>query len=314
MQHPHKSNALIEPRHILTFIAIALFYFFETAQMSYFNVLAPVYLHLGIYQHNQIASLSAAYYYGDVLGLLPVGIALDHLPLRKTMLWAIVGSIIGAFLLFVSHHFVMQWAARFICGFFGGTFSFVGGIRILANVFEKRFSLFMSLFLSAGMLGALVCQYPLFIAVKHLGIDGPMKIVFLFGILVGIFNIIFLHPIRQHTSSSHAPAYPGSTSQLWIEIISNIRNWADCIMVMLLDTPVSIIGALWGIVLLMNVYHFSGSVSAWIVTILFAGLMLGLPLCGALADRYHHSAWIVGVGAVVKKPYAIIHTIISLFF
>src|SRR3990167_5698574 len=67
------------PRHdLLTFFAITLFYFFEAGQMSYFNVLAPTFLSLGIYHPAQIASLSAAYYYGDVVGLLPVGFMLDR--------------------------------------------------------------------------------------------------------------------------------------------------------------------------------------------------------------------------------------------
>ena len=157
----------ITSRALFTFIAIALFYLFKTAQMSYFNVLAPTYLHLGIYQHGKIASLSASYYYGDMLELLPVGIALDRLPLRKNLLWAIVGSVLNAFILLLSRDFYLQWGARFFCGFFGGTFSFIGGIRILTLLFKKRFTLFMGIFIASGMLGALLCQYPLLIAVEH---------------------------------------------------------------------------------------------------------------------------------------------------
>jgi MFS family permease len=171
-------------KDLFTFFAITIFYFFEVAQMSYFNVLAPGFLSHGIYQHDQIASLSAAYYYGDMVGLLPVGLALDRYPLRKILLWAIIGSVVSAFLLLLSQNFHIQYLARFFCGFFGGTFSFVGGIRVLAAIFPKRFTFFMGLFLSAGMFGALVCQYPLLVVVDHYGEKAAMAIVAIFGLLV----------------------------------------------------------------------------------------------------------------------------------
>lgn len=275
---------------LLTFLAITLFYFFESAQMSYFNVLAP------FANHQQIASLSAAYYYGDMVGLLPVGFALDRFPLRKILLWAIAGSIASAFLLITSSNFYVEWIARFLCGFFGGTFSFLGGIRIIANSFSNRFTFYMGLFLSAGMLGGLVCQYPLLLTVQHFGPWNAMMIMAMFGLLVGLINFIYLHPA---TPAHHAEQkkYPGTVWKMCKEIISNRRNWFDCLMIVLLDTPVSIVGTLWGIVLLVGFYHFSAAASAWIVMSLFIGLMIGLPMWGATADRYQHPAWIIILGA-----------------
>ncbi|MDO8954154.1 MAG: MFS transporter [Gammaproteobacteria bacterium] len=143
MSNSSHTSATINTTALLTFIAITLFYFFEAAQMSYFNVLAPHFLSQGIYHHNQIAGLSAAYYYGNVIGLLPVGFALDRFPLRNILLWAILGSVISAIVLASTQNFYIEWIARFFCGFFGGTFSFVGGIRIIINIFPHRFSLFM---------------------------------------------------------------------------------------------------------------------------------------------------------------------------
>jgi MFS family permease len=272
--------------------------------MSYFNVLAPSYLSLGIYHNDQIASLSAAYYYGDMIGLLPVGFALDRFPLRKILLWAITGSVISAFLLLASHNFYLEWTARFFCGFFGGTFSFVGGIRVLANLFPNRFSLFMGLFLSAGMFGGLICQYPLLMAANHFGIDGAMAIMASFGVIMVIINLIFLHPVTHH--HAHNNQYPGTVWQMCAEIVKNLRNWADCLMIVCLDTPVSVIGTLWGIVLLMNFYHFSDGISAWLVMSLFAGLMIGLPIWGALADKYKHPAWIIILGTGMSLLMAVL--------
>ncbi len=286
----------INIKYLLTFSAITLFYFFESAQMSYFNVLAPGFLSHGGYQHDQVASLSAAYYYGCMIGLLPVGFMLDYFSLRKILIWAIVGSVIGALLL-TSQNFYMQWFARFICGFFGGTFSFMGGIKVLANLFPNRFTLFMGLFLSAGMFGGLICQYPLLVAVNHIGIQGAIAIMALFGFVVIAFNLLYLHPLPQEKQAEKEDLPTKKNWQSYLLILKNYRNWLDCFMVVLLDTPVSIIGTLWGIVILMNAYHLSDTTSAWIVMSLFTGLIIGLPMWGALADRYHYPAWIIIIGA-----------------
>ena len=181
----------------LTFFAITVFYFFEFSQMSYFNVLAPYFLMHHIYSHAQIGSLSASYYYGDVAGLLPVGWMLDRFSLRRCLLWAITGSILAAFLLYCASDFYLQWIARFFCGFFGGTFSFVGGIRIISALFSRRFTLFIGLFLSAGMLGGLLCQYPLLITANRFGTSDAMLSVATFGLFVMVINFLFLRPIEH---------------------------------------------------------------------------------------------------------------------
>ena len=295
-----KNNINNSKSYLLAFMAITIFYFFESAQMSYFNILAPYYLDNHIYSPEQIADLSAAYYYGNVFGLIPVGLILDKLPLRKALLWAIFGSIIGAFLLIVSPDVQLQWIARFICGFFGGAFSFVGGIKVIACICNNRFSLFMGLFIAAGMFGGLICQYPLLIVVAKIGPDGAMAIVASFGVIVGILNLLFLHLPKNHLDTNRSNIYQGTFMQMCSEIVKNVRNWLDCLMIVLLDTPVSIIGTLWGIVLFSGFYHFSSEASSWVVMSLFMGLIIGSPLWGIIADKYTNSKWLVISGASVS--------------
>ncbi len=280
---------------ILTFTAISLFYFFEAIQFGYFNVLAPTFLKSGVYDHQQIAALSSAYMYGIIFGLIPVGL-IDRFSMRKILLWSILGSVIGAFLLFVCEQYYLRWIARFICGFFGGAFSFVGGIRIVALLFPNRFTYYLGLFLSAGTLGGLVCLYPLLVAIQYFGISSAMAIVAAFGLFVMVFNLLYLHPKEDHAEKK---ASTGSLKN-WLVIVKNTRNWLDCIMVILLDTPVSIIGTLWGIVILMSIFHLSDVISTWIMMVFFLGMMVGYPACGMLADRCNDSKWIIFIGSFIS--------------
>lgn len=285
-------------KNILTFSAITFFYFFEFAQMTYFNVLAPIFLNEGALTHHQIGALSAAYFYGNMVGLLPLGFLLDKLPLRKILLLAIVGSVLSASLLASVHHFSLQWTARFLCGFFGGTACFLGAIRIIASLFSHRFTFFMGIFLSVGMLGGLVSQYPLLIIANHLGTHGVMYIMVIFSTVVLIYNLFYLQPHTAENSASATPKYSGTLWQMCLTIVKNARNWGDCLLIIFLNLPISLVGSLWGIVLLTNFYYFSASTSAWIVMSLFAGTIIGPPLCGAIADRYQHPAWLVILGAI----------------
>lgn len=264
--------------------------------MGYYNVLAPAFLHHGTMLDGKIAAISAAYYYGDMIGLFPVGYALDMFPLRSTLIWALIGSIFGALLLVISDNFYLQWIARFICGFSGGAFSFLGGIRIIALVEAKRFTYFMGLFLAAGMFGGLVCQYPLLLVVQNFGPEAAMITMFFLGLIAVLFNWKYLRP-SENKSDISGNSYNGSLVQMCKEIGFNLRNWCDVLMVVMLDTPVSIIGTLWGIVFLMGFFNFDAKTSSIIVMALFSGLMLGLPVWGRLADKFNYSARIIIIGA-----------------
>lgn len=289
-------------KQLLTFIAITLFYFFESAQIAYFNVLAPQFLHAHVYTHHQISMLSAMYYYGNVIGLIPIGFMLDHFQLRKTLLWAILGSVIAAFFLFASNHFLLECIARFFCGFFGGAFSFVGGIRIIFLLFPRRFTTYMGLFLAAGMLGGLICQYPLLIVSKHFGTNYAMLCMALFGLIVMGFNLVYLSPIDAPTNHKRGSlgSYLINTFKSFYGITHNIKNWLNCFAVIFLDTPVSILGTLWGVVIISTVYHLPNTTSALVITMLFVGLIFGSPFWGLVSDRYNHARWIVQIGSATS--------------
>lgn len=280
---------------LLTFIAITLFYFFETTQMTYFNVLAPFFMGHHIYNAHQVAALAAAYYYGDMAGLIPIGFALDRFQLRHILPWVVLGTVCGAFTLAFSHTYSMQWLARFACGFFGGTFGFVGGIRILLHLFPRRFTFFMGIFLSAGMLAGLICQYPLLLVVHASGAFGAMLLMAILSLFIGLFNLLYLHP-EQQAIEKGADNKPSLLKNFYT-ILKNPGNTFDCLLVVFLDTPVSLVGSLWGIVLITGYYHFSAGISAWIVMALFLGLMIGMPIWGAISDRFNYPTWVVASGA-----------------
>lgn len=68
-------------------------------------------------------------------------------------------------------------------------------------------------------------------------------------------------------------------------------------MIVLLETPTTILGTLWGVVLMMRFFHFTAEISSWVVTIMLLGSLIGLPLIGRVADRYGSKPWMIALGA-----------------
>jgi MFS family permease len=268
--------------------------------MAYYNVLAPAYLSSGLYQQGDIAAISAAYFYGTMAGLFPIGYLLDHFPLRRVILTGILGSVSGIILLLMGSHFSTQWSARFICGFFGGTTCFIGGIRLIAQVYPKRFSYFMGIFLSAGMFGGMICQYPLLSIVKYFGLDGALRTVLGVSLVVLAFNFLFLRPSKEIDCKKENDDNKLPFFETLKIIVLNRRNWCDVFMVSLIDTPVSIIGTLWGIVFFTGFFGFSETESSFIVMALFLGLIVGLPVIGHLADKRNNHPSIIFLGSLMS--------------
>ena len=229
-----------------------------------------------------------------MLGLLPIGYLLDKFPLRKVLFLSLLGTMLGGFLLFMSYDLYLQWVARFMCGFFGGTFAFLGGIRIIAHIYPKRFTYFMSIFISFGMVGSMLSQYPLLICVHHFGIIGTMQAMFGCGLIVMIVNVFFFHP---PSIPARQVVHRESCIKMSKDIVFNLRNLCDVLLIGFLNMPDSVIGTLWGLVLLMNLFHFTQVTSSLIVTSMYVGLVIGLPLWGSISDKRNSPTWIVLLGA-----------------
>lgn len=265
------------------FAGVALFYCFEFSQMSYLTALAPHFLANKIYTHPEIASLSAAYYYGNVAGLLPAGYLLDHKSLRPVLLFAMLCSTLGAFVFAHTDHYAFAWLARFCCGFFGGAFSFIAAIRIISSLLAKRFVLFMGIFLTAGMIGGVIGQYPLLWLSNVFGTQATTETVFFASLFVLLINILIQRPQLQKATTPLASKL--SQWQILKLIFKNTRNWIDCSLIVFIDSPFTIFGTLWGIVTLTSLYHFSNGASAMVMTLMFFGSIIGSLLYGYWAHR-----------------------------
>ena len=114
-----------------------------------------------------LGSLSAMYFYAYVVLQIPVGILMDRFGPRKLMSAALVLCAIASICMASSNSLLMASASRLVIG--GSVaFAFVGTLTILTCWFAPaRFAMLAGLLQSSGMVGAMLGQAPLRIAVEH---------------------------------------------------------------------------------------------------------------------------------------------------
>ena len=81
--------------------------------------------------------------------------------------------------------------------------------------------------------------------------------------------------------------------------VSSITNWISGLFTSLLNLPVTLIGAIWGQSYLQVVKGFSAKQSSIIITFIFIGLILGLPVIGYISDKTQSRMKYMFCGAVM---------------
>jgi len=152
-----------------------------------------------------LGSLSAMYFYAYVVLQIPVGLLMDRYGPRKLMTAALLLCAIASVSMAIS---TTIWAASVSRLIIGGSvaFAFVGTLTILTRwLVPRRFALFAALLQSSGMLGAMLGQAPLRVAVEHYQWRSTLLGLGIAGLVLAI-AAIFTIPKRSKTLSASTPA------------------------------------------------------------------------------------------------------------
>jgi predicted MFS family arabinose efflux permease len=261
----------------------ALFFFYAFFQV---NLMAPLGGHILSdlrISSSQLGFLSACYFYGNVLFLLPAGLLLDRFSTRNLMLinmgLAIAGTLIFAF----ASSLLFAAVGRFLCGVMM-SFGLIICLK-LASLFlpPQKMGTASSLIVMIGMLGGIASQMPLSLMILSLGWRGALLGVIFLGLLITLilFGVVPFSPVGKPQSAKGSL----SVSQSLKRVFSIPQNWYGGFFISLLNLPVAILGALFGISFLTKSYGLSELTAASIVSMLFLGMIAGSPFFGWLSDR-----------------------------
>lgn len=283
-------------------LSAALFFFYEFIQMHMFNAINDE-LRLAFHVNaTQLGVLSSTYLIGDVAFLLPAGMLLDRFSTRGILLSSLAVSIIGTLGFSQTHSFA---AAAFFHGISGcgNAFCFLACIMLVSRWFPtNRQAFVVGIVVTMAFLGGVIAQTPLAWMANVVGwrvslvYDAILGGIFFLVILINVkdFPDDYIHPIKHGTGVSFMTGLKAA--------ILNVQNSLAGTYTCLLNLPIMVLDAVWGVTYLKVVHGLNNIQASNVAAMIFFGSMIACPLAGFISDR-------IGLR---KKP-MIIGAILSLF-
>ncbi len=285
-------------------LVTSLFFFYEFGLNNIFDVLeqpiANAY-HLGATEMGFLASL---YLYANLLFLIPAGALLDRFSPRWLITSAMAVCSTGVLLVPVAHQLYVLALARFLMGI-GGGFCFVGCMRIAVNWFElKHLAAASGFIVTMGMLGGFLVQSPFAWLIGQVGWKMGLFVVALVGYAIMLLIALWVRDCPQ----DELVAFQAQRSQLRHHSLiaslrstfSKVQNWACAIYGGCMNIPLAILGAVWGVPYLTNVYGIKPLEAALITGMLFIGTLIGSPIVGLISDALGRRKIVMQTGCVVS--------------
>lgn len=231
-----------------------------------------------------VGSLSAWYFYAYASIQLPVGMLTDRFGPRRLMSAAMALCALASIAFAMSDSLATASIGRALVGASVG-FGFVGTLAIASDWFApSRFAMLAGIIQTAGMLGAMVGQAPLRLAVDHMGWRGTMFS--LAAVAVVLSLLLFITIPRRPASKVKARAeQANSPSRGGVgQVFRNPQSWCCAAIGFGLSSIMLGFVGLWGVPWLNTVRGFGPAESAAMASILFLGWAVGAPIWGWLSD------------------------------
>jgi MFS family permease len=290
-------------RSWLVCLTAALFFFFIFLQINAFNAINPYLLTAFQVNAAQLSRLSAYYFLGNVLFLFPAGMFLDRFSVHKLILFTFMLSILATFIFAQTNQFWVAAMCRLIIGL-NGAFVLLSCIKLASRWFSpERLALITGLIVTMGMLGGMVAQTPLTLITDYYGWRHALVISAGLGLICWVLILIIVrdYPPGKEELISKQKQQLGAMG-FWLSLgkaLLNPQNWYGGLYTSLINLPVFLLGALWGVPYLVQVHHLTRVNASFATSMLFIGMIIGSPILGWISDRITRRRRPMIIGAIV---------------
>ncbi|MCF6777717.1 MFS transporter [Thiotrichales bacterium 19X7-9] len=278
----------------ITALIPGLFFFYTIYQLTSFNTLLPtISLSLSI-TDQKYSYIITSYLIGNAIMLIPGGVLLDRISIRKTFLFFIFTASSASLLLTLVNDYSIIVLSRF----FAGTASAMSLLIVLKSsqkLYQEKSAFIIGLLISIGMSGGIVANliYPIFLNYLHWQIAELYTAVFgylLFIIALIKFNLSDLPNINDNSLSILSN---------FISILKKIDNIKIGIYIGLINLPIFLIAVSWGASILSSQYKISIQQASAITGLLFLGEIIGATVMGWLSDKIKSRKKIMTYGSIL---------------
>ena len=291
----------------LVCLIVSLFFSYELVQLHMLNAISSqVMKDLGL-STTDFSALCSSYLLADVIFLLPAGMILDRISVRKAVLAALLLCITGTFGFALSKTLLQASISHFLSGI-GNAFCFLSCMILANSWFGKKSSFVMSIMITIGLLGGVFAQTPFTLLSEHFGWQKTLLIDGFIGCFILFLNYLFVHEKQDSIASRSKLSIQEFFSELKMTF-SNAQVWKCGFYTGFLNLPLMIISAMIGNLYLTQGLHFDTLSASWITSMISFGTILGSPCYGFLSDLYQNKKiWMI-VGSLLS-----LSTFSTLFF
>ena len=287
MSHPKKNHSIYLPW--IVFAVGILYYCF-----AYLLRVYPSIMELHLLKHFNVSEsdfgwITGFYYIAYAPMQLPVGVTVDKIGARQSLILGCLIACTGAFIFATTTNYSLALFGRFLVGM-GASFGYVTALKIASLWLPKRIFATATGFLTgAGMLAAIATDNYL----THLINVTSFHNVLLFPSYVGVvlFICIFFFVKNKTGVNADNQSIPKTTSyavlcrQLW-GIMKMPQMWLIGLVGALLYLPSSVFVDAWAIPFLKTARHFSREQAALGASLTLAGWIISSFAAGYLSDRF----------------------------
>ena len=260
-----------------------LFFFYAVIQA---NVLTPISGDISKAFNANASSLSfltAWYFYANLIFIIPAGLLLDRFSIRNLMVGSLALAIIGTFMLSYAPDIKVAYFGRFLCGIMM-SFGLVSCLKLASLLLPSdKMAIASSLIITVGMIGGACAQAPIAYLSNAIGWRGALVSLAFLGVVIAVI-LSFIIKVPKSQNAAQLAAKIGIWDSLR-EVFRNRQNWFSGFFISLVNFPVAILGALFGVPYLTQVHGFLFIEAAAITSMLFFGMILGSPFFGWLSDH-----------------------------
>lgn len=295
-------------RWVIWFLAVA-FYFYEFLIRVAPSLIVPELMqefHIGA---EQVAFISAVYFYIYGPMQIPVGILADKFGARRLLTIAAFICGIGCILFATTDHLWVAVASRILIGA-GSSFAFVGVMYVSSHWFDyNKWAMLMTVGNTIGVLGAVFGEGPISLAEDAFGWRwtinalGAIGIILSFIILLVVRNEPKNFSIQKHEEPKQDTLLHGLTV-----VCKNRKIWINAFASFCLYSPLLAFAGLWGVPFLQEVYHMRREEASFCSSMIFLGFAILGPLFGYLSDRLKMRKGLLFIGTLLMGIFMTIVT------
>ncbi|MDO8954389.1 MAG: MFS transporter [Gammaproteobacteria bacterium] len=264
-------------------ITAALGLFFIFFQMHAFNSLSSDLMKAFKINESQLGIFSIIFLLSNGLSLIPVSFLIDKFSIKKAIVAGMVCSIISLVVFASAQSIYIAGIARALGGI-SQSFVFLGCLRLVAKWLEDHLALANSVVITIGLFGAIAAQTPLTLLISAIGWRPALLVI---AGLTTLITVVILFVVKDKQSKKSKPE-----ASSWSEVGGKLKeafvfpqNWLCAAYTTFLNLPIVVLGGLLGNIYLKGAENLDAVQASSIITLLYAGSMIGGPIIGLLSDK-----------------------------